>query len=93
MLSTILDYIGGEREIRTLDTCFSTYAPLAGEYLRPLGQLTLNFNLAQHAECKELSLDHHTVVQKVFLLLAVYPQRFFSFLRLVVFLQLFHTLA
>ena len=46
MLSTILDYIGGEREIRTLDTCFSTYAPLAGEYLRPLGQLTLNFNLA-----------------------------------------------
>ena len=44
MLSTILDYIGGEREIRTLDTCFSTYAPLAGEYLRPLGQLTLNFN-------------------------------------------------
>ena len=93
MLSTILDYIGGEREIRTLDTCFSTYAPLAGEYLRPLGQLTLNFNLVLHAECKELSLDHHTVAQKVFLLLAANPQKFFSFLHRLVFLQLFHTSA
>src|SRR2546422_4270530 len=31
---------GGERGIRTLDTGFGPYAPLAGECLRPLGHLS-----------------------------------------------------
>ena len=31
---------GGERGIRTLDTSFSSYAPLAGECLRPLGHFS-----------------------------------------------------
>jgi hypothetical protein len=31
---------GGERGIRTLDTPFWAYAPLAGECLRPLGHLS-----------------------------------------------------
>ena len=31
---------GGEKGIRTLDTTFWSYAPLAGEYLQPLGHLS-----------------------------------------------------
>jgi hypothetical protein len=31
---------GGEGGIRTLDTSLSSYAPLAGECLRPLGHLS-----------------------------------------------------
>ena len=31
---------GGEKGIRTLDTTFRSYAPLAGEYLQPLGHLS-----------------------------------------------------
>ena len=34
---------GGERGIRTLDTTLWSYAPLAGEYLQPLGHLTVFF--------------------------------------------------
>src|SRR5437879_2806439 len=33
-------FSGGERGIRTLDTGFGPYAPLAGECLRPLGHLS-----------------------------------------------------
>ena len=32
---------GGEKGIRTLDTTFRSYAPLAGEYLQPLGHLSV----------------------------------------------------
>ena len=32
---------GGEEGIRTLDTTFWSYAPLAGEYLQPLGHLSV----------------------------------------------------
>ena len=32
---------GGERGIRTLDGCFCTHTPLAGEPLRPLGHLSV----------------------------------------------------
>lgn len=31
---------GGDEGIRTLDTSFSPYAPLAGECLRPLGHIS-----------------------------------------------------
>ena len=31
---------GGEKGIRTLDTTLWSYAPLAGEYLQPLGHLS-----------------------------------------------------
>src|SRR5689334_10442856 len=36
----VKNYSGGERGIRTLDTGFGPYAPLAGECLRPLGHLS-----------------------------------------------------
>lgn len=39
-----MDYLGsvpgGDGGIRTLDTSFSSYAPLAGECLRPLGHIS-----------------------------------------------------
>src|SRR6266478_3141169 len=37
---------GGERGIRTLDTGFGPYAPLAGECLRPLGHLSVRLHTA-----------------------------------------------
>ena len=49
---------GGEKGIRTLDTTLLSYAPLAGEYLQPLGHLSAagavvcNFNgLKSRAFC------------------------------------------
>src|SRR5918993_3775139 len=33
-------WVGGDGGIRTLDTGFSPYAPLAGECLRPLGHVS-----------------------------------------------------
>src|SRR5438132_8118929 len=44
---------GGERGIRTLDTGFGPYAPLAGECLRPLGHLSdLNYVTSLRAPAK-----------------------------------------
>ena len=50
---------GGEWGIRTLDTSFSSYAPLAGECLRPLGQ----FSEKEWWKCKILS-DNATDVNR-----------------------------
>ena len=40
-LSAAFVFSGGERGIRTLDGCFCTHTPLAGEPLRPLGHLSV----------------------------------------------------
>lgn len=40
---------GGDEGIRTLDTSFGPYAPLAGECLRPLGHISVLEFLLNHS--------------------------------------------
>ena len=55
---------GGERGIRTLDTLLG-YAPLAGEYLRPLGHLTIGFVVRWILLCSQI-LSRNKLKKSVF---------------------------
>ncbi len=52
---------GGDEGIRTLDTSFGPYAPLAGECLRPLGHISMLLFVQITAECMMISFHSPSV--------------------------------
>ncbi len=52
---------GGDEGIRTLDTSFGPYAPLAGECLRPLGHISMLLITQITAECMMISFHSPSV--------------------------------